>query len=90
MAKIINRYQLSKATDEEIEKFFEDTVFHGTYSTEIKSKHTDFYKGSISDIALEGHWTKLCPNFLNVPINSNDIDEGSCEFKVRLNLGCIS
>ena len=86
MAKYINRFQLSKATDEEIEAFFENTVFHGTYSSEIKSKHTDFYKGSVSDITLEGRLTKLCPAFLNVPINSNDIEEGPCEFKVRLNL----
>jgi hypothetical protein len=86
MAKYINRFQLSKATDEEIETFFENTVFHGTYSSEIKSKHTDYYKGSVSDITLEGRLTKLCPAFLNVPINSNDIEEGPCEFKVRLNL----
>lgn len=44
MPRFINRKQLQKATDEEIEQFFSETVFEGIYSSELKSKNSDFYK----------------------------------------------
>ena len=86
MPRYINRNQLQKATDEEIEDFFSETVFEGIYSSELKSKNTDFYKGSISDIKLEGRPTTLVGLFLNVPHNSRDIPEGPCSFKCRMNI----
>jgi hypothetical protein len=86
MAKYIDKSQFKKASDDEINDFFENTVFHGVYSTEIKCKHEGYYKGSISDITLKGHQTNICPYCLNVPITSNDIEEGPCDFKCRMNL----
>lgn len=86
MARYINRNQLKKASDEEIIKFFEETTFEGIYSSEIKSKNSDFYKGSITDIKLEGRTTNLAPFFLNVPRSSNRIPEGPCSFKCKINI----
>ena len=81
MALYNNRKQLQKASDEEIERFFAETTFEGVYSSELKSKNSDFYKGSICDIKLEGRPTNLVGLFLNVPHNSTDIPEGPCAFK---------
>jgi len=53
---ITNRTQLLRATDEEIEQFFSKTTFEGIFSLEIKSKNTEFYKGSI--------WVVLILNLL--------------------------
>jgi len=89
MPRYINRNQLQKATDEEIEQFFSETVFEGIYSSELKSKNNDFYKGSISDIKLEGRPTNLVGLFLNVPHNSTDIPEGPCAFKCRMNINAL-
>lgn len=86
MARYINRNQLKKASDEEIIRFFEETIFEGIYSSEIKSKNSDFYKGSITDIKLEGRTTNLAPFFLNVPRSSNRIPEGPCSFKCKINI----
>ena len=89
MPRYINRNQLQKATDEEIEQFFSETVFEGIYSSELKSKNSDFYKGSISDIKLEGRPTNLVGLFLNVPHNSKDIPEGPCSFRCRMNIKAL-
>lgn len=89
MPRYINSNQLQKATDEEIEQFFSETVFEGIYSSELKSKNSDFYKGSISDIKLEGRPTNLVGLFLNVPHNSKDIPEGPCSFKCRMNIKAL-
>lgn len=37
------------ASDEEIKEFFEETIFEGVFSKDIKSKNTEFYKGNISN-----------------------------------------
>ena len=89
MSQYINRNQLQKATDEDIEKFFAETVFEGIYSSELKSKNSDFYKGSISEIKLGGRPTNLVGLFLNVPHNSTDIPEGPCAFKCRMNIKAL-
>lgn len=86
MPKYINKGQMRRATDEELEQFFEETVFEGIFSYEIKSKNTDFYKGSITDIKIEGRTSSLAPMFLNVPRTSNNIPEGPCSFKCRINI----
>lgn len=89
MPRYINRNQLQKATDEEIEQFFTETVFEGIFSSELKSKNSDFYKGSISEIKLGGRPTNLVGLFLNVPHNSTDISEGPCAFKCRINIKAL-
>lgn len=81
MATHINRKQLLHASDEDILEFFSQVIFHGVFSTEIKSiQKADYYKGHISNITLDGNPTNLCPTFLNVPKNSDDIPEGPCTF----------
>ena len=89
MPRFINRKQLQKATDEEIEQFFSETVFEGIYSSELKSKNSDFYKGSISNIMLDGRPTNLVMAFLNVPHSSNNVPEGPCSFKCRMNIAAF-
>lgn len=89
MKRFFNRQQLQKASDEDIEKFFEETVFEGIYSSELKSKNSDFYKASISEIKLGGRPTNLAGLFLNVPHNSTDIPEGPCAFKCRMNIKAL-
>ena len=89
MKQFLNRKQLCSASDEEIEKFFSETVFEGVYSHEIKSKNTDYYNGSITDIKLNGRQTNLAPLFLNVPKTSVEIAEGPCSFKCRMNLNAL-
>lgn len=89
MSRFKNRIQLKKATDEEIENFFAVTTFEGIYSSELKSRNSDFFKGSISDIKLDGHPTNLVMSYLNVPYSSNDIPEGPCSFKCRMNIAAF-
>ena len=89
MPKYINKGQMRRATDEELEQFFAETTFEGIFSHDIKSKKTDFYKGSITDIKLEGRTSNLAPLFLNVPRSSNNIPEGPCSFKCRLNIAAF-
>ncbi|MGL5980606.1 MAG: sacsin N-terminal ATP-binding-like domain-containing protein [Phocaeicola sp.] len=87
MSNITNRSQLQRATDEEIEKFFVETTFEGIYSSEVKStKKAELFKGHISNIKLNGSPTNITPMFLNVPVNSNEIPEGACSFKCRMNI----
>ena len=89
MPRFINRKQLQKATDEEIEQFFSETVFEGIYSSELKSKKSEYYKGSISNIKLDGRPTNLVMTFLNVPRSSNNVPEGPCSFKCRMNIAAF-
>ena len=89
MAKFINRKQLGRATDEEIERFFAETTFEGIFSHEVKSKKKDFYKGSISNIKLDGRPTTLVAIYLNVPVSSRLIPEGPCSFKCRMNISAL-
>ena len=90
MAKYINRRQLQNASDEDILEFFSQVTFHGVYSSKIKSiQKADYYKGSISNITLDGNPTNICPNFLNVPKNSEDIPEGPCTFQCRINIDVL-
>lgn len=86
MIKYKNRKELLKASDKEIEQFFAETVFEGIYSLDVRSKKTNFYKGCITDIKLDGYTTNIMPKFLNVPKTSRDIPEGPCSFKCKFNL----
>ena len=49
-----NKYKMCEATDEEIKEFFASTIFEGIYSTEIKSSKTDYFKGHIHSIKING------------------------------------
>lgn len=84
MAQFINKKQLLKATDEEIQQFFATTIFEGVFSSEIKSKNTDFYKGHIHSIKINGEPTNVIGSYINVPKFANDIPEGECTFKCRV------
>ena len=41
MAHFKNKYQMLKASDDEIREFFATTIFEGVFSKEIKSNHSD-------------------------------------------------
>lgn len=84
MAFFRNKYQMCKATDEEIKDFFASTIFEGVFSSEIKSSHTDYYKGHIHSIKINGELSNVIGNHINVPISANDIPEGPCTFKCRV------
>lgn len=79
-----NKKQLLNATDEEIKEFFSTTMFEGVFSTEIKSSHTDYFKGHIHSIKINGKPTNVIGNHINVPTIANDIPEGPCTFKCRV------
>lgn len=85
MPQFINRKQLLNASNEELMLFFNDTVFEGVFSSEIKSKQKDKYKGNIASITLDDQACNIVPKFLNVPINEVDIPEGECTFKCFFN-----
>lgn len=84
MAKFVSKAQLKLADIEEIIKFLEDNIFQGVFSKEIKSKHPEWFKGSISNIRLDGAPTDIMGSYINVPVSSNIIKEGPCQFKCRL------
>lgn len=84
MVKFVSKAQLKLADAEEINKFFEDNIFQGEFSKEIKSKHPEWFKGSISNIRLDGAPTDILGSYINVPASSNIIKEGPCQFKCRL------
>lgn len=86
MPKYTSKAQLKRATDEEIEQFFSETVFEGIFSHEIKSSKSEYYKGCITDIKIEGRSCSLTPLFLNVPRTSKGVPEGPCAFKCRMNI----
>ena len=83
MAYFKNKYQMLKATDDEIRKFFANTIFEGTFSTKIKSNnHADYFKGHIHSIKVNGERTNVIGSYINVPNVANDIPEEN----VRLNV----
>lgn len=73
-----------KATDDEIREFFATTIFEGVFSHEIRSIHTDKFKGHINSIKINGVATNVIGAFINVPNYANDIPEGECTFKCRV------
>lgn len=84
MAFFKNKYQMIKASDEEICEFFMETIFEGVFSREIKSDYTEYYKGHIHSITINGVPNNVLGAYVNVPISANDIPEGTCTFKCRL------
>ena len=73
-----------KASDDEIRAFFGTTIFEGVFSKEVKSTHTDFFKGHIHSIKINGEATNVIGSYINVPVSANDIPEGDCTFKCRV------
>lgn len=85
MAYFKNKYQMQKASDEEIREFFASTIFEGTFSNEVKSNnHADYFKGHIHSIKVNGEPTNVIGSYINVPTVANDIAEGECTFKCRV------
>ena len=85
MAYFKNKYQMQKASDEEIREFFASTIFEGTFSNEVKSNnHADYFKGHIHSIRVNGEPTNVIGSYINVPTVANDIAEGECTFKCRV------
>lgn len=72
------------ASDEEIRAFFDETIFEGIFSTEIKSNYTDSFKGHIHSIKINGVSNNVIGTYVNVPIAAKDIPEGPCTFKCRV------
>lgn len=70
-----NKYQMIKATDDEIREFFATTIFEGVFSHEIRSSFTDKFKGHINSIKINGVATNVIGAFINVPNYANDIPE---------------
>lgn len=79
-----NKNQMQKATDEEIREFFATTIFEGVFSKEIKSNRSDYFKGHIHSIKINGESNNVIGAYINVPISANDIPEGECIFKCRV------
>ena len=73
-----------KASDEDIRVFFDETIFEGIFSREIKSNYANSFKGHIHSIKVNGVLTNVIGTYVNVPISANDIPEGPCTFKCRL------
>jgi hypothetical protein len=84
MATFKNKYQMIKASDDEIREFFATTIFEGIFSKEIRSNHTDYFKGHIHSIKIAGESTNVLGSYINVPVSANEIPEGECTFKCRL------
>lgn len=86
MPHFTDRSQLKEATDAEIRQFFKKTTFEGTFSKEIRSKNTDYYGGSITDIKLKDRRTHLLGKYLNAPKTSAPIPEGPCRFQCQMDI----
>ena len=77
MAYFKNKYQMQKASDEEIREFFASTIFEGTFSNEVKSNnHADYFKGHIHSIKVNGEPTNVIGLYINLPSVAYDIAEG--------------
>ena len=81
-----NRKQLFRASDEEVEAFFENVRFEGIFTSEIKNtSHPEYFKGSVTDIKLNGIHYDYLPQFLNIPKLVSFVPYGACTFKCRVN-----
>lgn len=79
-----NKDQMLKAPDDEILEFFATTIFEGVFSKEIKSNHSDYFKGHIHSIKINGELNNVIGTYINVPVSANGIPEGECTFKCRV------
>lgn len=84
MAFFKNKYQMIKASDDEIREFFATTIFEGIFSKEIRSNHADYFKGHIHSIKIAGESTNVIGSYINVPVSANEISEGNALSNVGL------
>lgn len=84
MAFFKNKYKMINASDDEIREFFAETIFEGIFSKEIKSSHSEYFKGHIHSIKINGVPNNVLGTYINVPVSANDIAEGPCTFKCRV------
>ena len=85
-----NRKQLFRASDSEIEAFFENVRFEGLFTPEVRNtSHPEYFKGSVTDIKLNGAHYDYLPQFLNIPKLSSFVSYGPCTFKCRVNTAAL-
>lgn len=85
-----NRKQLFEASDEEVESFFENARFEGIFSSEIRNtNHPEYFKGSVTDIKLNGIHYDYLPQYLNIPKMGSYVSAGACTFKCRVNAAAL-
>lgn len=81
MAKYSSKYDLLKATDEEINDFFRDVKFAGVFDKDIPEEQREYYCGKVTNIIMDGEQNKLCPQSIYVPIKYGSfVNIGFCEF----------
>lgn len=87
MAKYSSKYDLLKASDEEINQFFRDVKFTGVFDKDIPEEYKKSFCGKVTNIVMDGEQNHLCPLFLYVPIKySSFVNTGFCEFGCYVNL----
>ena len=90
MYQFENRKQLFRASDEEIEAFFENVRLEGIFTAEIRNtSHPEYFKGSVTDIKLNGIHYDYLPQFLNIPKLGSYVSYGACTFKCRVNTAAL-
>lgn len=87
MAKYSSKYDLLKASDEEINQFFREVKFTGVFDNDIAAELKVFNCGKVTNIVMDGEQNHLCPLFLYVPIKyCSFVNTGFCEFGCKINL----
>ncbi len=87
MAIYSSKYDLLKATDEEINEFFRDVKFAGIFDKDIPEEQRESYCGKVTNIVMDGEQNNLCPQSIYVPIKySSFVTIGFCELVCYVNL----
>lgn len=87
MSKYSTKYDLLKATDEEVNEFFREVKFTGVFDKDIPEEQREYYCGKVTNIIMDGEQNKLCPQSIYVPIKyASFVNIGFCEFACYVNL----
>lgn len=87
MAKYSSKYDLLKATDEEINNFFREVKFTGFFDQDIPEDQKDLFCGKVTNIFMDGKKNNLCPLSLYVHQKfSPYVNNGYCEFVCSFNI----
>lgn len=87
MAKFSNKYDLLKASDEDIMQYFRSAKFRGIFDTSIPEEQKDKFCGRVSDVTIDGEQNGLCLQTIFVPNKFKTfVHKGSCEFTCFVNL----
>lgn len=87
MAKYSSKYDLLKASDEEINQFFRDVKFTGVFDKDIPEEYKKSFCGKVTNIVMDGEQNHLCPQSLYVSQKlSTYVDKGYCKFFCYVNL----